>query len=226
MESPDDLSVVSAKCPRSIIQILDILSENRSDAVRQLLQLGAQALGDPETMAERLALHALTRDLRSLAEALPGGSTPSGAAWAALPEQLPEVPPSIAVIASPTGVILHGLEGVLTVQADGLELVAPDRTESRELTTVQLLQLGSQLGTVLLTLAQRPAKAELPCGLFMERTPHGPVAIGVGQESVLVDPCTAWQFAAEVLSFAAAQLGQQVEIRADLEHRLEEVPSW
>ncbi len=228
MDSPSDEPVtVSAKLSPELVAMLDVLSENRSEAVRQLLTVGAAALGDHGTVRQRLELNQLVAELREVVAALPPtGTTASGAIWASEPGRLPDEPPPVSVVACPGGVMLHGLNGSLVVERQQLQLIASIEVIERKITLPQLLALGGELASTLAALATRPARAELPCGLMVERTAEGPLMFGLAGEAITVDALTGWRFAAEVLAFATGQLSQEAELRADLNRRLEGVSSW
>ncbi|MCP9821013.1 hypothetical protein KBZ18_16155 [Synechococcus sp. Cruz-9H2] len=219
---------MSAKLSPELVKMLDVLSENRSEAVRQLLTVGAAALGDHGTVRQRLELNQLVAELREVAAALPPtGTTASGAIWAASPDRLPDEPPPVSVVACPGGVMAHGLGGSLVVEREQLQLiVAADDVLEQKITLPQLMALGGELASALTALATRPARAELTCGLTVERTAEGPLRFGLAGKSITVDALSGWRLAAEVLAFATAQLGQEAELRSDLNRRISEVPSW
>lgn len=219
---------LTLKLPAATVDALEQFSEGstRSATARTFLEFGLQQLTQPGA-SEALEAHQLLGEFRRLVDRWPGGCTPSGAIWSGHPAQMPDEPPPVSVVSTPAAVLLHGLGGSLVLEREQLQLVvAADDVIERQLQLPQLLALGGELASSLTALATRPARAELTCGLMVERTAEGPLRFGLAGKSIVVDALTGWRFAAEVLAFATAQLSQEAEVRADLNRRISEVSSW
>lgn len=210
--------MVSCQLPRDLVEQLDSINgDNRSEAIRTLLCLGAELAADP-TFGARLQLSNLVDRIDAVLTALPGTRTPSGARWSATPEGLPD-PSTLAapcVVACPVGVLVVGLGGVLLIDSEaGSLLVVADNGQEhcQPLELPQLARLAAELPAALVAVATGGPGSGVQClnsGLKLCRPGNGHLRLELGDVALSVSANDGWRLAAEVTALLARRLDLRV----------------
>ena len=189
---------------------------NTSDGLRRLVAFGVEALqGGIAQAQDRLA-----GQLTGIGPAL----TPSGATWAALPENLPAAGSvnGPQIIAAPGGVIALGVgpDEMLALDTVAWELVITSQ-QSEDGTYFELRDLAALASCLPLEINEQlkaDAKSvELPLGLVVHSPSRGLIVLSLEDAHVALPLRQALQFAAELSALVARTVARQQDQIGSLE---------